>query len=74
MDDTIGIRDSFLSLDSFSLTFKNIFRPSYGAGGGGDRPHGSVTVCRRPIVHVQAIVRVFVRTPLPELPFRVVVT
>ena len=37
MDDTIGIRDSFLSLDSFSLTFKNILGPLT-AGGGGSPP------------------------------------
>jgi len=34
VDDTSG--ESFLSLDLFSLTFKNTFLPSY--GGGGDPP------------------------------------
>jgi len=38
--DTNGIRERFLSLDLFLLTFKNyfIFWPFF-EGGGGDRPH-----------------------------------
>jgi len=43
-----GTRKSFLSLDLFSLTFKNSFLTVL--GGGGDRPHrprGSATVWTR---------------------------
>jgi len=53
-DDTNGTRERLLSLDLFSLTFKNIFSSPLTVGGGDwgnhpHRPHGSITACCSPL-------------------------